>query len=209
MSSSTRRDAGHDSENPSRLQPEVWMEFHPTKRSASTNSGGWRTVRGVASATMVAIPHDQQSSPKLPRQVTSHDRQTNVVIVGESPKPLAGMRATLRKGCRRAADTRGSPHCFATLSELKTQRSPGLNLTRGSPHCFATLSELKTQRSPGLNLTRGSPHCFATLSELKTQRSPVNGQGDVLAGGQRKSSLVANESPRGYASFRVVRWVRR
>ena len=38
----------------------------------------------------------------------------------------------------------------------------------------------------------------------------VNGQVDVLAGGQRKSSLVANKSPRGHASLlRVVRWVRR
>jgi len=38
----------------------------------------------------------------------------------------------------------------------------------------------------------------------------VNGQVDVLAGGHRKSSLVANESPRGQASLlRVVRWVSR
>jgi hypothetical protein len=37
----------------------------------------------------------------------------------------------------------------------------------------------------------------------------VNGQVDVLAGGQRESSLVANKSPRGHASFRVVRWVSR
>jgi hypothetical protein len=41
------------------------------------------------------------------------------------------------------------------------------------------------------------------------ERPDVNGQVDVLAGGHRKSSLVANESPRGHASLRVVRWVSR
>jgi len=41
-------------------------------------------------------------------------------------------------------------------------------------------------------------------------RLSVNGQVDVLAGGHRKSSLVANESPRGQCPFgRVVRWVSR
>ena len=37
----------------------------------------------------------------------------------------------------------------------------------------------------------------------------VNGHVDVLGGGHRKSSVVANESPRGHGSLRVVRWVSR
>lgn len=37
----------------------------------------------------------------------------------------------------------------------------------------------------------------------------VNGQVVVLGGGHRGSSLVANESPRGHAFLRVVRWVSR
>ena len=44
---------------------------------------------------------------------------------------------------------------------------------------------------------------------LPFRSTPVNGQVDVLAGGQPGSSLVANKIPRGYASLRVVRWVSR
>jgi hypothetical protein len=40
-------------------------------------------------------------------------------------------------------------------------------------------------------------------------RAGVNGQVDVLAGGHRKSSLVAKKSPRGQVCLRVVRWVSR
>jgi transposase len=43
----------------------------------------------------------------------------------------------------------------------------------------------------------------------KKPRSSVNGQVDVLACGQRKSSLVANECPRVHVFLRVVRWVSR
>lgn len=77
----------------------------PTRRSASTVAGVYRTRRGVASATEAASPQDQHSSRALPRHVTSHSAQTMVVVRGASPNPCTGTCATIRTALQPDADT--------------------------------------------------------------------------------------------------------
>jgi len=81
----------------------------------------------------------------------------------------------------------------------------------------APLNAVGHRRKPGIALvssySKHWPCLFPQHGPGKKHERPiildVNGQVDVLAGGQPGSSLVANKIPRGYASLRVVRWVSR
>ena len=86
----------------------------------------------------------------------------------------------------------------------------GLPHARGSCGDLVTIEPLdRVSRGKRIRvLARHHRHPRGPLRQAGP-RTYVNGQVDVLAGGHRKSSLVANESPRGHGSLRVVRWVSR